>query len=106
MKAQQVTEHVMDFIAANGVPFRVVYGVRQYRGGGDSTYPVVSFYDRRFPMDAHGQFVSDYMSEDIMSHGAYGLDLYGGENSWKINDGDMQEVKRWLNFTLMRASGH
>jgi hypothetical protein len=57
--------------------------------------PGVEFYDARHPFTPLGQFVSRYFVDDILDSTA-GLDLYGGEPSWKIDPAAMYVVRRWL----------
>lgn len=102
MEAQQPTEHVIDVIAANGVPFRAVYGKRTNNRGYAASYPTIAFYDRRYPMDVHGQFISDYMSDDILSHGAYALNLDRCAASWTLDLYHVKQVQSWLSSILGR----
>lgn len=92
-------EYVLDIVAANGVPFRVVYGKRPYLGGSYSATEVVAFYDRRHVgMTDHGQFVSDYYAESLFEDHSigYDLNLYGGVDSWVIDYTTMRLVRSWL----------
>lgn len=100
MEAQKPTEHVIDVIAKNGVPFRAVYGVRTNNRGYVASYPTISFYDRRYPMDTHGQFISDYMSDDFLTHGPYGLDLAGEVDAWTLDRGTVDFLYVWLRTIL------
>jgi hypothetical protein len=90
-------DYVMDIKAANGVPFRVVYGVRNGLSGKPlTTYPVVAFYDRRSQHTAYGQFVSDYRVDDLMWHPYYGLNLDGGVGAWTVDINNMVVIMDWL----------
>jgi hypothetical protein len=96
-----MAEHVIDVATDRGIPFRVVYGRRQYRDGSYSTQPVISFYDRRYAgnkgFDAHGQFVSDYDVESMLRrHSGYALDLDSGVPNWSVDASSMALVKTWL----------
>lgn len=94
-------EYVIDIIAANGVPFRAVYGYREYRDGSLSNTPVMAFYDRRSrEFDTHGQFVADYNSDTFLSHGPYALDLYGPVASWTLDRGTVDFLYVWLRAIL------
>lgn len=95
--------------AVSGVRFNVRllttgdhYGLndRLVVGEGDSLRiegpgPFVEFYDSRYPHTQFGQFVSRYGVKTILE-GRTGLDLMGGEPSWKIDGAAMDIVRRWL----------
>jgi hypothetical protein len=100
MKPVHVTEHVIDVIAANGVPFRAVYGKRTNNRGYNASYPTIAFYDRRHAHDTHGQFIGDYMSDNILSHGPYALNLDGGVNAWTVDRWSVQLISDWLRTIL------
>lgn len=100
--AVPMDERIIDIVSANRIPFRVVYGKRQYRDGSYSSFEVVSFYDRRFPHTAHGQFVSDYNPETMLERErGYGLNLDGGVPNWTIDAGTMDLVRSWLIHHVM-----
>lgn len=95
-------EYIIDIIAANGVPFRAVYGYREYRDGSLSKTPVMTFYDRRSQeFDMHGQFVADYDSDTFLSHGSYALDLYGPVASWILDFHSVSLIQTWLARILL-----
>ena len=90
-------EYVIDVVSDSGVPFRVVYGQREYLNGELSEHPVVSFYDRRYMHTPYGQFVSDYCRETLLDRDKnYGLDLCGGVADWALSRNLMQIVCNWL----------
>lgn len=95
-------DQILDITADNGIPFRVVYGHRTFRNGTKSTVKVVAFYDRRHPHTEYGQFIGDYDITTICNHMG-GLDLYGGEPDWTMDDDSMRVVKTWLFMILNRA---
>lgn len=100
MEAQQPKEHVIDVIAANGVPFRLVYGVRTNNRGYVASYPTIATYDRRYPMDTHGQFITDHMSDDFLSRGSYSLDLSSDVDAWTLDRGTVDFLRAWLRMIL------
>lgn len=90
-------DYTLDITTYNGVPFRVVYGFREYLNGELSPTKVVAFYDRRYPHTEHGQFVADYSADTLLDHPEYrGMALYGGEPSWVIDGHTMGLVHDWL----------
>jgi hypothetical protein len=90
-------ESTIDVVTDRGVPFRVVYGYREYRDGSHSAFPVVSFYDRRYDFTAHGQFVSDYNTETMLERqSGYALCLNGDYADWTIDGSTMNLVRMWL----------
>lgn len=90
-------DYVLDITSSNGVPFRVVYGFREYLDGSFSSKKVVSFYDRRYQHTKHGQFVSDYNVDTLCDHPQYvGLTLWGTEPSWVVDGNTMELVHSWL----------
>lgn len=102
------TESILDVITEAGVPFRVVVGRRHVlHSGWTSVNVVVAFYDRRYAgerFEAHGQFVSDYAPDTLLGLDPWdrgdrkglGLDLWGGEPSWRIDGATMDLVRAWL----------
>jgi hypothetical protein len=98
-------DYIMDVVAYNKVPFRVVYGVRNGLSGEPLTdYPVVSFYDRRYDFTEHGQFVSDYHPTTLIDRDiSYGLNLYGRVENWSVDRGTMVTVLDWLETLLERV---
>ncbi|MFD4474680.1 hypothetical protein ACFWPU_00985 [Streptomyces sp. NPDC058471] len=85
-----IMTNVMDFQAANGVPFRAVVE-------GDK----VSFYDRRYNHTEHGQFTGgryyhDTLLDDAPRLRESGLNLYGGVDSWRVDAKSMDAVLTWL----------
>ena len=92
-------EHILDVTAANGVPFRVVYGVRDDIHGKPLTQygDVVAFYDRRHKGSPHGQFVSDYQLDTLAKRDrAYALNLYGGVADWVLDAATMNFITCWV----------
>jgi hypothetical protein len=103
MEAQDVDTYVLDITNMDGIPFRVVYGVREYAGGARSSYPLVSFYDRRYPGDRiphfteNGQFISDYTLDYLLERTpGYGLCLNWDVFDWNIDATTMFVVMAWL----------
>lgn len=91
--------YVMDIITRNGVPFRVVYGVRNDIYGKPITQygKVVSFYDRRHKGTEYGQFVSDYTPKTLSErNNVYGLNLYGSVDGWSVDWESMALILDWL----------
>ena len=95
-------DHVIDILTDREIPFRVVYGRREYVDGMLSEREVVSFYDRRFTMshNPHGQFVSDYFPESLFDHGNDALSLDGGVLNWVIDRASMVLILDWLESLL------
>lgn len=63
----------------------------------DKDDPLVEFYDSRYPHTEHGQFVSRYYASTLLERVRdVGLDLYGGNNDWKIEASEMKTVVDWL----------
>jgi hypothetical protein len=98
------TVRVLDVVTERGIPFRVVYGKRQFMDGSFSLNPVVAFYDRRFTGDSiphfteHGQFVSDFSRGTLLgTEFSYGLDLDGDTANWYIDGSAMYVIRTWLN---------
>lgn len=95
----RMSEYVLDIVTDRGIPFRVIYGKRQYRNGKWSDV-VVSFYDRRNAGDFHGengQFVSDYRADTLLvDNVGYGLALNGDYAEWTIDKATMDLVRNWL----------
>jgi hypothetical protein len=88
---------MVDVVTDRGIPFRVTFGKREYRGGTHSPYEVVSFYDARYDFTEHGQFVSDYNPETLLERQrGYGLDLDGNQPNWYIDGSTMNLVLTWL----------
>jgi len=57
----------------------------------------VAFYDTRYEFSNLGQFVSRYYISTLLENGTdCGLDLYGGEPSWKISKQGMDRVRLFL----------
>jgi hypothetical protein len=100
-------EKIIDVTTDQGVPFRVVYGKRQFRDGSWSTGRVVAFYDRRNQFDTHGQFVSDYNRETLLERRpGYGLDLQGNEPSWYVDATAMHVIMTWLNCMALQEENY
>lgn len=92
-----VPQRIIDIVTEKGIPFRVVYGKREYLNGTYSLTEVVSFYDSRYSHTPLGQFVSDYYVETLLERECgYGLTLYGGVPDWTIDAGAMDLVRSWL----------
>lgn len=94
--------YILDIITDREVPFRVTYGIRFYNGVKTHPYPVVAFYDRRFPHSEHGQFVGDYMSETMLNSET-GLLLDSDQLDWTIDRHAMRLVRAWLRDILARS---
>lgn len=109
MESQEITEHVMDFVTASDIPLRAVYGVRVNKQGYRSERPVISFYDRRFPMDVHGQFISDYRPLDFldvpieMPPSRMAFVLQGGVDAWQIDHDNVWLVATWLEDAVLNT---
>lgn len=95
----------LDFVAANGVPFRAVRLAAGEHGNypaAVATEPVVEFYDRRYPHTEDGQFtgaryyVATIMGRDAYGSGAGGLSLDGGSPDWTVDALAMALVRSWL----------
>ena|SRR5881394_2143978 len=96
-KAVTVSQRIIDIVTDRGIPFRVVYENRVYRNGEIAAFPTVAFYDTRYDIDAHGQFVSDFSAETLLERqNGYPLDLDGGQPNWQIDGSAMALVKMWL----------
>jgi hypothetical protein len=85
------------FTAENGIKFttrRVNEGDRyglQDCLVHDKQEPLIEFYDTRFPHTEYGQFVTRYNLSTLEGHDPErGLDLFGGEPSWKIDAESLQ----------------
>lgn len=103
-----------EFVAANGVPFKVValapgdaYG---RKGSGlVADKPLVEFYDMRFKHDPEygGQFVTRYYASTLaeIQYGV-GLDLHGGVQAWKLSAADVQTVQARLAAADGTAADH
>lgn len=86
---------ILDIESANGVPFRVVFDPDK---GTLNDQGAVSFFDRRYPLTEHGQFVSDYYRSTLMGDfdGTRGLNLHGGVEEWSVDANNMWLVVQWL----------
>lgn len=91
-------EYILDIVTDRGIPFRVVYGIREDIHGRPMTEygKVVAFYDRRFLHTRHGQFVSDYDADTLLNRPIYGLNLRGNVENWSIDRINMIVVDEWL----------
>lgn len=60
--------------------------------------PVVQFFDTRYPHNPLGQFVSSYFLSTLLNGSSRekGLNLYGGEPEWSVDQKDMEKVCEWL----------
>lgn len=110
MKPMIPVLYAMDFMAANGVPFRVLAiavgaeGPNKYRAPAtDRTDPIVEFYDRIGAVGGkHGQFTGGYYDADTLlgrdgyGHADGGLNLYGGVDDWTVDADSMDLVRAWL----------
>jgi len=66
------------------------------------TGDLVEFYDARYEHTDYGQFVSRYHVKTILEHTTgVGLDLYGGEPSWKVSGPTMDRIVKWLKEDLV-----
>jgi hypothetical protein len=85
-------ENILDVVAENGVPFRVIM---DSIGGKEAT---VSFYDRRTNSTVHGQFTggSYYVSTLLEANSSSGLNLYSGVTDWTIDSATFRLVRDWL----------
>ena len=95
----KMLDSVLDIMTENGVPFRVVYGYRQYPTGDYSNIPTVTFYDRRYNHTPYGQFVTDYTREVLLARNDFrgGLNLFGGVSDWCVDASAMFTIRTWLN---------
>ena len=106
----------LEITADNGVPFCALAiaasaaGPNDARTPADRGYATVEFYDMRFPIDGeHGQFTGGcYDVDTIRDHYAFGsssgaLNLYGGEDDWRIDGRTMQVVRQWLDYLVRRG---
>lgn len=99
---------LLDIVAANGVPFRVLYlpagteGPNAHRHPATSEKATVEFYDRRYEHEAGlGQFVSSYyvdtaLGTDGYGHGEGGINLAGDVADWTVDAAAMRIVRAWL----------
>jgi hypothetical protein len=99
------TTHTLDVVAANGVPFRVVYladgmSISRPAAGKYNTdgHPLVEFYDRRYPHTPDGQFVADYRADTLLqgAEPGVGLLLQGDSPSWTVDGATMELIRFWL----------
>lgn len=97
----------LDVVAANGVPFRIVYipagvaGPNPHRTPASSTRSTVEFYDARYSHtapDGHGQFTGGYYYTETVLERSGGLTLDSGHSAaWSVDATTMDEVIRpWL----------
>lgn len=100
------------FDKTNGIVFNVkIIDSGDRYGRGDvlvnDREQLIEFYDQRYKHDAEGQFVSRYYTETLMgsndpqdptlvNKATFGLDLYGGDNDWKICAETMMKITSWV----------
>lgn len=102
-------------VASNGVPFciRMVFSGEGYGVFRDGQYAMthgeeevlVEFYDARYAFSPHGQFVSRYHLKtlnDDASRRVAGLNLYGGEDEWRVDGGTLCEILAWADDVVSR----
>lgn len=106
--SENVVSALLDIVAANGVPFRVLFlpagteGPNAYRHPATSEQATVEFYDRRYQHEAGlGQFVSHYyvttvLGTDGYGNGEGGINLAGDVDSWTVDAAAMAVVRAWL----------
>lgn len=107
--AESVVSALLDIVAANGVPFRVLYlpsgteGPNAYRHPVTSEQDTVEFYDRRYQHEAGlGQFVSNYYVTTVLGtdgwwgSGEGGINLAGDVDDWTVDAAAMVVVRAWL----------
>lgn len=93
---------VIPVTAANGVTFNVRVVQRGERYGATNsmtaTQTLVEFYDQRYPHTVLGQFITRYHLTTLLDDHPRerGLDLHGGEPSWKIDANALRLVQAWL----------
>lgn len=123
MTAPKTDHSVLDFTADNGVPFRarVVlpgddYGA--FRKGEwalkaePDAKPLIEFYDQRHNHGPHGQFVSRYYLETLQesvvqnAKSQSGLDLFGGEPSWKLDNASVAQAVEWAQAHVDHRQAH
>ena len=61
---------------------------------------LVEFYDGRYPHTPDGQFITCYYISTLINNTPTvgGLDLHGGEPSWKIDGRTMRLVLDWIAY--------
>jgi hypothetical protein len=90
----------MDFTAANGFTFRVLY----LPDGTSPNFPnmtqrhlaLVEFYDLRFQHTPDGQFIGRYYLSTLMVNWPPGLDLNADVEFWTVDALSMDRVMSWL----------
>lgn len=94
-------------ILSHGIPFTVrlvqegeQYGLRDCYTH-DNEDPLVEFYDKRYAHTEFGQFITRYSLSTLLDNTSTGLNLYGGEPQWSIDEKDMKEVVQWLKNSLI-----
>lgn len=108
---------ILDVVAANGIPFRLLAiparteGPNRHRAPAGRDHATVEFYDRRYPIDgAHGQFTGGYYDVDtLLGRDEYGradggLVLAGDVAAWSVDAESMDAVRTWL--TILVDSGY
>jgi hypothetical protein len=107
---------LLDIVAGNGVPFRVLYlpagteGPNVHRHPATSDKATVEFYDRRFEHAAGlGQFVSNYfvatvLGTDGYGHSEGGINLAGDVDDWTVDAAAMRVVRAWLKMHAKEAT--
>jgi hypothetical protein len=104
----------LDVVAANGVPFRVLFippgvaGPNPHRTPADSPHATVEFYDRRYEhTEGYGQFTGGhyFASSLLEQHRFAGLNLQGGVDAWTIDAATMDLVRTWLALNTARFGG-
>jgi hypothetical protein len=93
----------IDVTASNGVPFRVIrHAPGEPRpGGGRLDLPTITIRDLRHTgpgFGPDGQFVAAYHLTDIAGLRGAGLNLYGGEPSWRWDADTVARILDWLDL--------
>jgi hypothetical protein len=106
-------QHMLDIVAANSVPFRVLAIPASEEGPNPGRAPagrgraIVEFYDRRYDHDPGlGQFTGGYYEleallgtsewSDVRIGERAGLNLSGGSADWMLDLYTAALVARWL----------
>ena len=86
---------IMDVVAENGVPFRVILDTDEDRDGEKG---MVYFFDLRYPHTENGQFTgANYRYQTMMEHPRFaGLNLHGGVDNWTLDGDTFNLIFMWL----------
>ena len=97
----------IDITGVQGTPMRaLLVPAEEVRPNSPYAKPdkedLVEFYDGRYPHTPDGQFITCYYTSTLLgSHAGIpvgGLDLHGGEPSWKLDGRAMKLVLDWIAY--------